>query len=62
MIGGLGEAVCSLLAETCPVPVRRVGVEDVFGHSGPAGDLLRQFGLSAEHVAQAAEKLVQETA
>ena len=62
VIGGLGEAVCSLLAETCPVPVRRVGVEDVFGHSGPAGDLLRQFGLSAEHVAQAAEKLVQETA
>lgn len=61
VIGGLGEAVCSLLGEACPVPVCRVGVNDVFGHSGPAGELLRQFGLSAEHVAQAAEELVKRT-
>ena len=50
VIGGLGEAVCSLVSERHPVPVRRVGVEDVFGCSGPAGELLKKFGLSAEHI------------
>lgn len=57
VIGGLGEAVCSLLSEKLPTPVRRIGVNDEFGHSGPAGALLKQFGLSAEHVAQAAREL-----
>ncbi len=52
IIGGLGEAVCALLAENRPTPVRRVGVNDVFGHSGPAGPLLKEFGLSAEHIIQ----------
>lgn len=55
VIGGLGEAVCSALAESCPTPVRRIGVNDEFGHSGPAVDLLKQFGLSAEHIAEVAE-------
>lgn len=55
VIGGLGEAVCSLLAEKCPTPVRRIGVNDEFGHSGPAGALLEQFGLCASHVAEVAE-------
>lgn len=50
IIGGLGEAVCSALAEKCPVPVKRIGVNDEFGHSGPAKDLLKQFGLSAENI------------
>ena len=50
IIGGLGEAVCSLLAERCPTPVRRIGVNDEFGCSGPGGDLLKKFGLSAAHV------------
>ena len=54
IIGGLGEAVCSLLAEHCPTPVRRIGVNDEFGHSGPAGDLLKQFGLSADHIVEVA--------
>ena len=58
IIGGLGEAVCSLVSERRPVPVRRVGVNDVFGHSGPAAELLREFGLSAEHVVRAALDLV----
>ena len=40
VIGGLGEAVCSYLSETMPTPVRRIGVNDEFGHSGPAGALL----------------------
>ena len=58
IIGGLGEAVCSLLSEKYPVPVRRVGVNDVFGHSGPAAELLKEFGLSAEHVAAVALAMV----
>ena len=58
ILGGLGEAVCSVLAETCPVPVRRIGVNDEFGHSGPAADLLQQFGLCADHIAEVATAMV----
>ena len=50
IIGGLGEAVASLLAEKLPTIVKRVGVNDEYGHSGPAGALLKQFGLSAENL------------
>jgi transketolase len=50
VIGGLGEAVSALLAEKLPTPVRRIGVNDEFGHSGPAADLLKDFGLSAENI------------
>jgi transketolase len=55
IIGGLGEAVCSLLSEKLPTPVKRIGVNDEFGHSGPAAALLKQFGLSAEHIVEAAK-------
>ena len=55
IIGGLGEAVCALLSEKCPTPVHRIGVNDEFGHSGPAVDLLKQFGLSAEHIVEVAK-------
>ena len=51
IIGGLGEAVCAAVAEGCPVPVKRVGVNDEFGHSGPALKLLEQFGLCASNIA-----------
>ena len=54
VIGGLGEAVCALLSEQLPTPVRRIGVNDEFGHSGPAAALLKQFGLSAEHIVEVA--------
>jgi transketolase len=57
IIGGLGEAVCSCLSEHCPTPVRRIGVNDEFGHSGPAVPLLKQFGLSAEHIVEVAKEL-----
>ena len=57
VIGGLGEAVCSLLSEKCPTVVRRIGVNDEFGHSGPAVDLLKQFGLSSEHIVEVAQEL-----
>ena len=58
IIGGLGEAVCSCLSEKCPTPVKRIGVNDEFGHSGPAVDLLKQFGLSSENIVKVAEEFV----
>lgn len=54
VIGGLGDAVLAALAES-PVPVRKVGVNDVFGESGPAVDLLHKYGLDAEGVVAAVE-------
>ena len=56
VIGGLGEAVCSVLSEKLPTPVKRIGVNDEFGHSGPAVPLLKQFGLSAEHIVEVAKE------
>lgn len=50
IIGGLGSAVSEVVTENCPVPVVKIGVNDVFGHSGPAVDLLKEFGLSAENI------------
>ena len=57
IIGGLGEAVCGLLSEKLPTPVRRIGVNDEYGHSGPAAALLKQFGLSAEHIVEVAKEM-----
>ena len=56
VIGGLGEAVCSYLSEKLPTPVRRIGVNDVFGFSGPANALLKEFGLSAENIVKVAHE------
>ena len=50
VIGGLGEAVCSFLSETYPIPVKRIGVNDQFGFSGPAAEVLKAFGLCAENI------------
>ena len=50
--------MCSLLGEKLPTPVRRIGVNDEFGHSGPAAALLEQFGLSAAHIADVAREFV----
>lgn len=58
IVGGLGEAVCSFLAENCPTPVKRIGVNDVYGHSGPALDLLKQFGLSSENIVKTAKSML----
>ncbi|MFC2309533.1 MAG: transketolase family protein [Selenomonas noxia] len=58
IIGGLGEAICAVLAENCPVPVHRIGVNDEFGHSGPAAKLLKQFGLTSEHIVAHTKKLI----
>ena len=58
IIGGLGEAVCSLVSEKHPVPVRRIGVNDEFGHSGPAAALLEEMGLCASHIAEVVRETV----
>ena len=52
IIGGLGEAVSPVPSQKRPTPVTRIGVHGVFGHTGPAVDLLKEFGLSAEHIAE----------
>ena len=57
IVGGLGSAVCEALSENCPVPVRRIGMPDCFGTSGEGNQLLDHFGLTADHIAQAARDL-----
>jgi transketolase len=49
-IGGLGSAVCEALAETSPVPVKRIGVYDCFGESGPAMDLIKKYQLDGDGI------------
>ena len=58
VIGGLGSAVCELLSEVCPTPVLRVGVNDKFGRSGKANEMLDYFGLNAEGIAAKAREAV----
>ncbi len=60
ILGGLGGAVAEELSEIYPVPVKRIGVEDVFGHSGPAAQLLQEFGLDATGIASKVEAFYQE--
>lgn len=52
VIGGLGEAVCAAICEKNPVPVKRLGVQDEFGRSGPADVLLEYYGLKGHHIAE----------
>jgi transketolase len=56
VIGGLGDAVSSVLCEQYPAPVVKIGVNDEFGHSGPAEALLDQYGLCASHIAETVKK------
>ena len=57
--GGLGEDIAGLLARSgCPVPMRFVAVDDRFGESGTPAQLMKAYGLDAEHIAQAARELV----
>ena len=51
VIGGLGSAVCDVLSEQLPTPVLKIGVNDVFGHSGPAVELIKEFGLDGDSIA-----------
>ncbi len=56
VVGGLADAVCEVTSSECPVPVRRIGVNDEFGYSGPAHELLSIFGFTAENF----EKVIKE--
>ena len=58
VIGGLGSAVCEALAESCPVPVTRVGVQDKFGRSGKVPPLLEMYGLTAKDIAEKAKAAI----
>ena len=58
IIGGLGGAVCECLAETNPVPVKRIGINDVFGESGSAGQLIKKYGLDAEGIYNAVKSFL----
>lgn len=58
IIGGLGSAVAEVLSEQCPTPMVRVGVEDTYGKSGPAVELLHIFGLDADHIVAAAKQAI----
>ena len=58
VVGGLGGAVCEVLAEGHPVPVERVGLRDVFGQSGTAEELLAHYGLTPAHLVEAAERVL----
>ena len=58
IIGGLGSAVAEVVCESAPVPVVRVGVNDTFGKSGPAKELLKVFGLDSDHIVAAAKQAV----
>lgn len=59
-IGGLGDAVCSVLSANLPTRVIKIGVNDCFGHSGPAKELLEQFGLSSAHILDVAKEALKE--
>ena len=58
VIGGLGAAVSEVVGETCPVPVVKHGVEDVFGHSGTAEALMIKYGLTPEKIAAKAKEAI----
>ncbi len=58
VIGGLGSAVAEVVTETVPVPVIKIGVKDVFGHSGPAAALLKEFGLSSDNIVKIVKEVL----
>ena len=58
IIGGLGSAVCDVLAENLPTPVKKIGVQDVFGESGSAAELVKKFGLDGESVYKTVKEFV----
>jgi len=55
--GGLGSAVAELLVENYPIPMKRIGIRNTFAESGPYLELLKKYGLSAEHIANAVEEV-----
>ena len=58
IIGGLGDAVSGYLSQVYPTIVRKIGVNDEFGHSGPAKELLKQFGLTSENIVKVVKEIL----
>lgn len=58
IIGGLGSAVAEVVCEECPCKVVRIGVNDEFGCSGPAAELLKKFGLCSENIIKTVKQLL----
>ena len=58
VVGGLGSAVCEVLSQRCPTLVRMVGIQDTFGESGPAVELLHKYGVDADHVVSAVREVL----
>lgn len=58
IMGGMGSAVCEVLAKHSPVPVEMIGVQDRFGESGQPEELMKEFGLTAEHIKKAVHKVI----
>ena len=58
VIGGLGSAVAEVLCETYPVPMMRVGTQDAFGKSGKPAQLFKEYGLTAENIAENVKKAI----
>ena len=58
VIGGLGSAVCDCLSEKLPTPVKKIGMQDVFGESGSAAALVAKYGLDAEGVYKSVKEFV----
>ena len=56
VIGGLGSAVLEAISDTAPVPVTRIGVQDTFGRSGPAKELLAHYGLTADNIVKTVQE------
>lgn len=59
VIGGLGSAVAEVTSSECPVPVKRVGINDRFAESGPYNEMLEKYGLSVQEVVSAAHSALQ---
>ena len=59
VIGGLGSAVCDVLAEKAPAKVLKIGINDVFGESGPALELIRKYGLDADSIYEKVKKFAE---
>lgn len=60
VVGGLADAVCQVVTDECPVKVTRIGVQDRFGYSGPAWELLDEFELTQPHIARVIREVVAE--
>ena len=58
VIGGLGSAVCDIVAEKAPAKVKKIGINDVFGESGPAAQLIKKYGLDGDSIYEAVKAFV----